>query len=541
MIFAINYFLYKVGTVTKLAVAGVFLKHHTKANQFQISALYSILPIINIVARPLLCSIPDRRSNHKQCLMIFLSIVTLSSLLTLVLTFALDAGSIKLDDNSQVYIFMSLALFEIFFEVGNGASMPTSDSLTINYASRTNTEFTTYRVYGSISRMLCSILVGQVNEVSYVPKYTPALMIVIATLLIDVFLIWLWPDEYFVMTATEYRELNHEYQGSSVVNSKRQLMSWRQVVHHMLNKFLGALGCKFFVSKLTLVKKEIELESKEDNISSTTETERRVICTQKRKLINKKTQILYLAKLFRKDWRLSLYLMVATVAGFMLSLFSYMILYIEEHCNTSLKCSVSNLVGLILSISAMAEISIYIVYPTLKKHFSRVSIIAFGMMTMSIRFFYYGLLFDRLPPYLTVLIECGQSIGFGIMTITMAETASDFALAMTYVIRPKSVQGDNVPVQVSTTLGENDDNKSQSKSQQLTVLACTMQAIFGIAIEGLGKVLGAAVGGKLITKYSFKGLWIFSGCLGSLTAVVMTVGKYLADKNWFRVKSIVLD
>lgn len=500
---------------------GAFLQTYTDANEIEIGALFMMTPFLGLVFRPLICSYADRLQAH-QSFMFWSLFLTVTSFLPFIIIPFLGESFYKQHPRISWYI---LIAFKTLGDIAFGGVQSIGDSMAINYARRIGTEYGIYRIWGTISWIIFGLIIGQVNEIWFLPKFVPAFMILILSSLLDMSLFWLWPEEYFRMvTLDEIEAIESKHKAQQVAenpdgNSKlnlmtRSLMSREVVWLHMKWKLRSLFRCPCFSAAPE--KNPTSLPDGQTNGSTAVVISSQEQLTSQRALnargINKSTQVKILFLLIRRDVRISLYFFLFTLAGLNIMSANFFFISLKEVCRSGGNCNYSNLAGLLQATMASAETLLFIYIKELMNFFGRVNLAGISLLLLTIKFGFYGTIWSSVNPYYSLCIEMIHGIVFGILLTIQVETAHEFANEVEFIL----------PELKEREIVKEEDNQNVSKLK--LSLSATMQSLMSCANDGIGRGFGALVYGIVVHKYSYIALWrCISIGAGFLSILIFTI------------------
>lgn len=226
MLFKLHYWLITSGCCSLNILMGVFMKTYTDASAWEVGMLFMMMPFVSFIAKPMICSMADRHQAHRRYMMICLTGIAIGYAPFIVIPMI---GPRLYQDHARVCWYVLVAL-KVVSDGAFVSAWTLGDSLAINYAKRTGYEFSVFRVWGTISWMVFGVIIGLINEVSFLPKYVPAFMILIISSLLNMFIIWLWPSEYFRIVIISKEETDARSKKPSPLMPKEKvwaIMKWK--------------------------------------------------------------------------------------------------------------------------------------------------------------------------------------------------------------------------------------------------------------------------------------------------------------------------
>lgn len=198
MIFVLHYILFNAGLSAIVILLALFLQTYSDASLSEIGSLLMILPFVSIFVKPLFCAMADRHQAHR-CYMIGALFFTAAGYGSLVVApffpkFIQDHGRIVwyLD---VIGVVIGYSAFGVVWSLG--------DALSMNSARKKGIAWGSYRVWGTVSWGVFGFLIGLINETPVLPKYVPALLVMVAAVAVEIVLWAFWPESAFNMNDPE--------------------------------------------------------------------------------------------------------------------------------------------------------------------------------------------------------------------------------------------------------------------------------------------------------------------------------------------------
>jgi hypothetical protein len=500
MLFKLHYFLMAAGYNALSILLGVYMSFYTDATPFEIGLLYMLMPFVGMTCKPIISSFADRHQAHREYLIVCLGLIAVCYLPFVIVPFVGPA----LYKQHPRLCWNVLVPIKVIGDVSYGCALTIGDSLAINYAKRIGNELSYYRVGGTISWMIFGVITGQLNEIWFLPKYVAGFMILVLSSLTDMLAVYLWPKEYFVMVSSSSNQLcNDENDGQQLnrcspkASGSRWTMSLmpKEVVWaHAKSQLWTLITCKCFASNNDDRKpKEVD----EDWPADSSKTP-----------IDKRSQLMALFLLFKRDPRITGYLLTFACAGATMMPLSFFYMSLSDICHTNDRCDFSQLGGL-LQVSMAASETISMLYTIqIVRSIGRLNTlsIAFGLIT--VKYLFYGSPFwPNVNPYYSLVSEILQGITYAFYVILSNELGHLFSTEVEHLIPELIGKG---------AIGA-DDLAGQEKLK--ISLSATMQSLLVAASDGVGRGFGALIYGFIIGAYSFRTLWLVVG-FGSLLVVI---------------------
>lgn len=515
MIYKLHYWLYASGANVFSILIGVFIETYTDASPSELGTLLMVIPFLSLVFRPLIASLADRKQAHRKYLIICLIAVSVSYSPFVIIPL-LGESIYRVYARACWYCFM---LLKVVGDIAFGGASAICDSLAINYAKRIGTTFMIYRVWGTISWMFFGIVIGQVNEMESMPKYVPGFLVLTSATLLDAFLIWLWPKEYFEMLDPEVLDSSAKVDDALDKREKEENGKKRKKKESALTKSLMPKEVVWAQAKQKLLRLPIWCRRKSKVASSQTtgvvvKAEEGISVPDKidgkaREKdsfeINKKTQLRILAVLFRRDARIILYLVYFLLGGASMAALAFFYISLSNICHTQGTCNFSQLAGFLQVSMSFLETFVFLYIARVMVICGRVNMAALSMLLTAIKFTFYGTVWTQINPYYALLVEGLHGLVYGIHLTLMVEMGHLFSSEVQYII-PELLERGIITANTDT-------------SRLKYSLAATMQAIVSSAFDGFGRGFGALAYGFLLERISFETLWLVIG----ITAFVFFV------------------
>lgn len=548
MLFKLHYWLITSGCCAINILIGVFMQAYTDASPREIGFLIMMMPFTALLTKPIVCSKADRNQSHRQMLIYCLFGVAFSYIPFILIPYL---GPQVYVDHARICWYTFLVL-KIIGDAAFVSAWTLGDALAINYAKRTGNEFCVYRIWGTISWMVFGMIIGSINETSYAPKYVPGFAVLILSCLLNILIIWSYPQEYFrivVMSKSEQDKLVEERKRFKDGRSTR-LMTNEAVRAHIKRKIVSCFKCtcccptefndserkKSQWTKSVVVisgsqtdphesgQKTNSLQNIQDKSSKQQQQQQHTNRNQTKTLpttttsttdatISKKMQLQILWYLARRNMRVYVYLVNFIGLGLAQIGVSFFFIYLELLCSDG-SCEFSRLAGLAQFFMASCETILFFYIKRVKSVLSYTDMCALAYLCTAIKWIFYGTLLRQVSPYLAVLLESLHGLNFGLWLTLVVEVSHMFACQVADII-PELIEHGIV------------DSNIESEKLKSSVSA-TMQAIMSSATDGLGRGVGALLCGLIIDVYSFETLWLVIGSqsvICFLIALIFTVAE----------------
>jgi len=510
MIYKLHYWFIASGANALGILLGVFMECYTDASSTEIGMLYMMMPFIGIIFKPIICSRADRKHAHRSYMMSCQLVVAISYLPFIILPML---GPDFYDNHPRLCFYILVAL-KVIGDAAFGGLVSIGDSLAINYAKRLNVDFSVYRIWGTISWMVFGCVIGQINEVWFLPKYVPGFMVLVSSSLLGMFCVYLWPKEYFEMVA--HSSLSNEssnekgqqtdhlkaIEGGQKTKVKKEsaitksLMPREVVWAHAKKQMLAlvTLRCCTNTDKDSTndghPDKSNSVEVlKESGIAQDNKTKD----SHQSEEVTMKTQLQILWLLVKRDPRIVGYLLAFVGAGFSIVPLSFFFISLAQICHADNRCDFSQLGGFLQVSMAMAETVLLWYIKRMMAKIGRLNTLTIAFSLVAMKYAFYGTIWRDVDPHWSLVAESVHGVTFGIFLTAMVEMGHLFANEVELVI-PELMQKNII------------EKKFNVEKLKLSLQA-TMQAIISNANDGLGRGFGALIYGLILDHYDYITLW----------------------------------
>lgn len=518
MIFDLLYLLTMAGFSACDVLIGVYMIRYAGASELDLGFIFMILPLA-VITRPYLCAIADRYQTHKKLLTICLLVNALMYLPFVILPFILQEHLLATILTPRV-CFWSLALCHLIGSVSFCGTRSLGDALAVNYAKRIGSDFTCYRKYGAISYGGCAYLLGMVNQGWILPDFTPTIIVHVTCLTVLGVLVFLWPEEHFVVISSDSEDIAKRESMAEIPNGK-------QVIAHMGSKLYRTV---FFcssgppvtqkpasISNLPPVIKDVPKSGKTGGDLANYSPEQGQLELSNKEPLTTRQQMSIFLLLLRRDFRISLFLLLLAFGGIVgYAPRGFVFTYIDIFCHENKNCKGSALTGLVMISYCVVETICYMAINTFRSRLNNAVLLQVSLVSLAIHYYFYGFFLNNSAPYF-FLIESLHGLEYAISLATSVDLAHYFASEVA-LLMPELIQ--------RGIINERNDQKLVKVS-----LMATMNSCFTLAYDGGGSLIGAFLCGLMVENFSFTITWISIGTLSTLgfliVLVAILVGKCL--------------
>lgn len=213
MIWSLHYILFNAGLSAILILLTLFLQTYSDASLTEIGTLLMVLPFLSIIAKPLFCALADRQQAHKKYLMGSLFLM------------GTGYGSLAIapfypqfiEQHGRLVWYLDVVGIVIGF-TAFGVAWSLGDALAVYAAQVNGVPWGSYRAWATASWGVFGMVVGQINETPYLPKYVPGFLVLSFSCAVEIILLALWPNSAFDMTGADEQQ-QQQKQVADKVNS----------------------------------------------------------------------------------------------------------------------------------------------------------------------------------------------------------------------------------------------------------------------------------------------------------------------------------
>lgn len=516
MIYHLYFALIMAGYSACGLLLGSYVIYYGGAREIDLGYLFMIQPM-TIFLRPLICARADRLQAHKQMLSIFALITSLAYLPFIVIpflwqprmasTFVAEIGASPASDSQQTWLdnervrFWILAGAHLVGSVGFCGVRSLGDALAVNYAKTIGTAYARYRKYGAISFGLCGYLLGYINQGWLLPDFVPSFIVYSASFFSLAALVYAWPDQYFkiVRHNSQVKSASHQ-----AADQEQSWPSAGQIAGHMLGRWGRLLSCKSCTDQQQVISTN---STKETSATSPPPTK-----------LSVKQQLSIFLLLVRRDFRISLYLLIILYGGLVgYAGPNFVFTYLNKTCHEKGTCNAAQLSGLVMISYCTLETICYIFIDKLRGRLNRLIMLEITFVSLAVHYYFFGFALDHLSPYF-FLIESLHGLEYSLSLTTSVELGYLFGNEVELII----------PELVERKIIEPEQEGDNYELVKVSLMA-TMSGCFTLVYDGFGCILGTFIYGLVTGTYSFVVTWILIGSLASIgffsMLLVHTLGK----------------
>lgn len=526
------------GAVAMNILMGVYMQEYTDATPREIGALLMSMPFVALFSKPIICSKADRELAHRKYLLFCLLGVTISYMPFIIIPYI---GGDYWDNKDNLRLNWNILVgLKVMGDMAFVSGWTLGDSLAINYAARTGTEFCSYRVWGTIAWMVFGLTIGLLNESPYFPKYVPGFLVLVLSCLLNMIVVWIWPDEYFrmvLLSKAEKDKIVAERSQGKII----ELMSKESLYRSMRERISLLFGlrccCKpnsFDLEKMATDKGksmdtqigEYKIESKQvvvktEHVQSQLELQPQQESQPEYsdQMVGKKIQAQILWVIATRDLRFITYLLNFVFLGLSQIGLSFFFLSLVDVCSGGV-CQFSLLAGFAQVTMAIAETLLFIYIKPVKAFLNYPEMSGIAFFVSAVKWLYYGTIWRYMDPHFLIIAESLHGLAYGFFLTLVVEVSHMFACEVEEILptlKAKKIVDDNI-----------DPERLKSS------VSATMQAIMSTATDGIGRGVGAFLCGILVEAYSFETLWVLIGIkasLACLTAVAISFYVRISEKK----------
>lgn len=481
MIFHFYPILMNAGVSAVGFLLGAYMKRYGAVRDSDLGFLFMIAPM-TIFLRPLICAQADRYQSHKQLLALFSLLTGLAYI-----PFILIPIVVGPDENDSHFLrprmrFWLLTGSHLLGSIGYCGVRALGDALVVNYAKLTGGSFGRYRKYGSTSLGVSSYLLSFINQGWWLlPDFVAAFVVWCACYFLLALLVFVWPQEYFVMVHQSDHHKNDRAEiGWPKLNSRKE-----------------------------------QTKSISQPIQTTSLS------------IGQQVRIFFL--LIKRDFRVALYSLAILYAGLVgYSGPNFVFTQLNEICSqkdeatNDNRCDSALLAGQMISLIALIDTICYfwLDYQEARRlkqqktsSLSRLLMLEITFVSLTCHYAFFGFLLPNLSPSF-FLVESLHGLEYSVSLTLCVELAYLFANEVELLL----------PELIKTNLIKETD----SEHVKLSLMA-TMSGYFTLLYEGVGCILGSFVFGQTISLYSFTFTWVVISIL-ALIGLIILIGAHVTSK-----------
>lgn len=453
MIFKIHYGLWYGALVGIIPFMFNYARQYSGATGAQHGILYTIVPFVALLAKPIVCSFADKYAAHHHCLLsfIFLTIIGYGSL-------AIYPFFPDLVKNHQdiVWYLYCLAAF-----VGNTSMCVVNsigDSLAMNSCQRKSISYGQYRLWGPVGFGIFGAIWGIANEIPGLPMYTPGIITMVIILIINSIILAFWYDkDEFKIFKTDSND-----EDESSLNNRTNYGT--QDSDNSQNEQQLSQSSPTALRQQQSHSKSVAIDSGDNFVIEDSESTPAKI-----------NRLKLLWKLSLKHKSIYLYLFLFTFCGIMTGIHWQFFFRFLEQLSQKHHQNFSSITTLALPIQALGgELVFFMLSGKILKKIGPPLTLVLCLFSFSARYLLYAYLIPNVNVYYILLVELFQGPAFGLMYSVLTHQASHYSAKIDELISQSSSP---------------DDIKLRNS------LHATLQGILGASFEGLGLGLGALLGG----------------------------------------------
>lgn len=383
MIFKIHYGLWYGALVGIIPFMFSYANEYTGASATQHGLLYTILPFVALLAKPIVGTLADKYAAHHHCLLffIFLAILGYGSL-------AIYPFFPNLVKNHKNLLWI---LYCIAATVGNTAMCVVNsigDSLAINSCQRKNVSYGSYRMWGPVGFGIFGAIWGIANNTETLPAFTPGIITMVVILILNSLLLAFWydKDEFKVVVPQVIDEPTQVTTGNNYGSTEQP--------ERAINNSSGDIN-------------------RED-----------VAALRSAKI----SRLEMIGKLFRKHKSIVVFLFLFTFCGIMTGIhWQFFFKYLQKVANDN-QANFNLVATLALPVQALGgELVFFMVAGTILKKIGASMTLVVCLLSFAARYLLYAYLIPYVNVYWILLVELLQGPAFGLMYCVLTHQASYYS------------------------------------------------------------------------------------------------------------------
>lgn len=447
MIFKIHYGLWYGALVGIIPFMFNYASEYTGATATQHGILYTVLPFMALLAKPVVCSVADKYAAHHHCLLLFIFITMLGFGSLVIYPFFPDWTR---EHKNEVWALYCIAAF-----IGNTSMCVVNsigDSLAINSCTRKNVNYGQYRLWGPVGFGFFGAIWGIANEIPFLPKYTPGILMMVLILSVNMIMLSLWYDRDEFKVLSVVAPSTDSSNSRSLTQSTSNYGSTNQTNHQTA---INNSGGDQVIQTETL-------EATGEEMSA--EVSRRV------------ERVSLLWQLVREHKSVLVYVFIFTFCGVMTGIhWQFFFKYLQQVASDQNE-NFSLIATLALPVQALGgELVFFVLAGKILKNLGAPFTLILCLFSFSARYLMYAYLIPHVSIYWILLVELFQGPAFGLMYCVLTHQANLYSERIDEIVARES-SSDDIMLRKS--------------------LHATLQGILGASFEGLGLGLGAIIGGR---------------------------------------------
>lgn len=490
MLYKLHYFCMAAANGALSLLLGVYLKEYIGASEAELGLIYMLMPFTGLIFRPIICSFADRRRAHREVL-IWCQLLTALLLLPYIIVPFLGPNIYRAQSRSCWYI---LVAANILGDIAINGAVSLGDSLAMNYANRIGVDFGTYRIWDTISWMMFGLTSGTLNEVWFLPNYVASFMVFVLVSLLDAFVFFLWPKDYFVMVKASAIDVGQ----SAEKRSARTSWFETQTASLMPKSVVWAHAKKQLRSLITFESccKRRDRADDTEIKQTTAENWANQQAASGDKAISMRVQLQTLLLLIRRDLRIVLYLIMFIAAGAVTIPVRFFYTSLSDRCRVEDSCNFSQLAGYVQMAMGVVEPILFVYIKTITQTIGRLNTLTICFALTFFKFLFYSTVWPQLDPHWALVSELCDGVFFVVFITLIVEMCHLFAGEVELLI-PELLE-----------LGVISEADEKSLERLKVSLPATMLALVAGVCDGMGRGVFALVYGLIVDAYSYEALWI---------------------------------
>lgn len=498
------------------------MMRYAGASELDLGFVFTIQPLAAMF-RPLIGAAADRVQSHKKTLGWCLIGMSVSYVPFIALPFLLqDTVLTHKIGHYQEYLtprscFWVLVVSHTIGSFCFCGVRSLGDTLVVNYAKRIDADFGSYRKFGALGFGTFGYLLGQINENWIMPDYVPSFVAYVTMLTTLAILVYLWPDEYFVIVSEGQIRAKKENP-----DALPDLPGYRQVVAHMGGKTVNCIRSCLCLGSTESRRNNLQHSLKVSGATAGVSTMNKPgyeFEQQTSASLSAGQQIKILLLLVRYDPRICMFMVLLFFGGMIgYAPQNFVFTYLDQVCHQRGVCQASSLAGLVMICFCIVEALSYVSIAALRPK-SFACVLELSLLSYTLHYLFYGLILDHVSPYF-FLIEVLHGLEYAASIVSCVELGYKFANEVELIL----------PELIERKIIKSDDNQELVKIS----LMATMNSCFTLVFEGAGTIMGAFFCGIVINKYSFNTAWIICGGLAGqgfiLVLLIIGFGKCIGWK-----------
>lgn len=228
-------------------------------------------------------------------------------------------------------------------------------------------------------------------------------------------------------------------------------------------------------------------------------------------------QLVMLTFILKRRLSLVRFLILFILSGFFMSMhWNYFFLFLEELHGN--KFEIISAFSMIGQ-SVIGELPFFILSRKMIDYLGRSHTLSVSFISMAARFLLYAYFLPNVSAYLVIVADCFQGPNYGLFYVVMTEVGLEYSYC------------DDETIELLSSRGHIDGKDKRQVDSVRLLLKSTIQSVAFACYEGIGLGLGSIVGGFILVRFSFKLLWTAMAACALLVGLANTMIELASHDN----------